>query len=363
MINFLSEAKYDAVSLGEIMLRLDPGESRIKLARNFATWEGGGEYTVAKCLAYVFGLNTAVITALADNEIAKLLTYYIRSGGVSTEYIKYFAYDGIGKNVRNGINFTERGFGIRGAQGVSDRGYTAVSQLKSSDIDLVKLFQKDKVRVLHTGGIFAALSENTSKTALDIIKFAKESGTIISYDLNFRPSLWEYNGGQENARKINSQIAQYVDIMIGNEEDFSEALGIVVKGYDSSLKVVNPEVYANIQAAALQAFPNFKVVATTLRGVKTATINSWTACATSSDGGFLQGLDLPDLEIMDRVGGGDSFASGLIYGLLTTGDLAKSLNYGIAHGALAMTTPGDTSMASLSEVENIIKGGSARVKR
>ncbi|MDR3127992.1 MAG: sugar kinase [Bifidobacteriaceae bacterium] len=362
-INFLPDAKYDEVSLGEIMLRLDPGESRIKLARQFATWEGGGEYNVAKGLSYVFGLNTAVITAFADNEIGKLLTYYVKSGGVSTDYIKYFKYDGIGKNVRNGLNFTERGFGIRAALGVSDRANTAVSKMTSADIDLVKLFKNDKVKVLHTGGIFAALSENTSKTVLDIVKYAKQCGTIISYDLNFRPSLWEYNGGVDNARKINSEIAKLVDIMIGNEEDFSEALGIQAPGYDTSLKVIDPKVYANIQGAALEVFPNFQVVATTLRTVKTATINSWTACVSTRQDGFIQGIELPDLEIMDRVGGGDSFASGLIYGLLTTGDIQKAVNFGIAHGALAMTTPGDTSMASLSDVNNVVQGGTARVKR
>lgn len=353
---------YDMISLGEIMLRLDPGEGRIKSARSFRAWEGGGEYNVARGLRRCFGMKTAAVTALADNEVGRLVEDFMLQGGVDTSFIQWRPYDGIGRTVRNGLNFTERGYGIRGAVGVSDRGNTAASQLKAGDIDWEYIFGTLGVRWLHTGGIFAALSDTTADVVIEAVKTAKKYGTVVSYDLNYRPSLWKDIGGKEKAQAVNCEIAKYIDVMIGNEEDFTACLGFEVEGNDENLKSLNIEGYYKMLGEVVKVYPNFKVIATTLRTVKTATVNDWSAIC-YADGKVYNGLSLPNLEILDRVGGGDSFASGLIYGLMTTGDPQKAVNYGVAHGALAMTTPGDTSMASLKEVENIVNGAGARVQR
>ena len=354
--------KYDEVSLGEIMLRLDPGEGRIRTTRSFRAWEGGGEYNVARGLRRCFGMNTGVITAFADNEVGRLLEDFILQGGVDTSLIKWVPYDGTGRECRNGINFTERGFGVRGAVGTSDRGHTAISKMKPEDFDFDYIFGTLGVRWLHTGGIYAALSEESSKTVIEAIKTAKKYGTIVSYDLNYRPSLWKAIGGKEKAQEVNKEIAKYVDVMIGNEEDFTACLGFEVEGNDENLKELNLDGYKKMIEKVVETYPNFKVVATTLREVKTATVNDWSAICWA-DGKIYKAADYKGLEILDRVGGGDSFASGLIYGLMTTNDPEKAVNYGAAHGALAMTTPGDTSMANLKEVENLMNGASARVQR
>lgn len=356
------ECMFDEISLGEIMLRLDPGDARIKTARSFRVWEGGGEYNVARGLRRCFGLKTSVVTALADNEVGRLVEDFVYQGGVDASLIKWCKYDGIGRTVRNGLNFTERGFGIRGAVGVSDRGNTAASQLKPGDIDWDYIFGTLGARWLHTGGIFAALSETTAQVVIESVKAAKKYGTIVSYDLNYRPSLWNDIGGIEKAREVNKEIAKYIDVMIGNEEDFTACLGFEIEGNDENLKELNIDGYFKMIEKAVKVYPNFKAVATTLRTVKTATVNDWSAICWA-DGKIYRGLELPGLEIYDRVGGGDSFASGLIYGLMETGDPQKAVNYGVAHGALAMTTPGDTSMASLKEVERIVGGAGARVQR
>ena len=235
------DCTFDMISLGEIMLRLDPGEGRIKTARNFRAWEGGGEYNVARGLRRCFGLKTAVVTAFADNEVGRLIEDFILQGGVDTSLIKWVKYDGIGRTVRNGLNFTERGYGIRGAVGVSDRGNTAVSQLKSGDIDWDYIFGTLGVRWLHTGGIFAALSETTAQVAIDAVKAAKKYGTIVSYDLNYRPSLWNDIGGKAKAQEVNKEIAKYIDVMIGNEEDFTACLGFEIEGNDENLKAESRE--------------------------------------------------------------------------------------------------------------------------
>lgn len=356
------ECMFDEISLGEIMLRLDPGDARIKTARSFRVWEGGGEYNVARGLKRCFSLKTSVVTALADNEVGRLIEDFVYQGGVDASLIKWCKYDGIGRTVRNGLNFTERGYGIRGAVGVSDRGNTAASQLKPGDIDWDYIFGTLGVRWLHTGGIFAALSETTAQVVIEAVKAAKKYGTIVSYDLNYRPSLWNDIGGIEKAREVNKEIAKYIDVMIGNEEDFTACLGFEIEGNDENLKELNIDGYFKMIEKAVKVYPNFKAVATTLRTVKTATVNDWSAICWA-DGKIYRGLELPGLEIYDRVGGGDSFASGLIYGLMETGDPQKAVNYGVAHGALAMTTPGDTSMASLKEVERIVGGAGARVQR
>ena len=354
--------KFDEVSLGEIMLRLDPGEGRIRTSRDFKVWEGGGEYNVARGLRRCFGLTTSVATAFADNEIGRLLEDFILQGGVDTSLIKWMPYDGIGRTVRNGLNFTERGFGIRGAVGVPDRGNTAASLLKKGDIDWEHLFGTLGVRWLHTGGIYAALSGTTAAVVEEAVQVAKKHGTIVSYDLNYRPSLWKSIGGIEKAQEVNRRIAQFVDVMIGNEEDFTACLGFEVEGVDENISSIEIDKFKDMISKAVKEFPNFKVTATTLRAVKTATINDWSAICWAG-GKFYESQQYPELEIMDRVGGGDSFASGLIYGFLSSGDPQEAVNYGAAHGALAMTTPGDTSMVTVNEVEKLMGGGGARVVR
>ncbi len=356
------ECRFDAVSLGEVMLRLDPGEGRIRTARNFRAWEGGGEYNVVRGLHKCFGLDTAIITAFADNEVGLLMEDLISQGGVNTSLIKWVKTDGIGRLCRNGLNFTERGFGIRGAVGCSDRANTAISKMKPEDFDFDYIFGTLGVRWLHTGGIYAALSEEACETVLAAIKTAKKYGTVVSYDLNYRPSMWSAIGGLEKAQEVNKEVAKYVDVMIGNEEDFTACLGFSIEGNDENLQSLNIEGYKKMINEAAKTYPNFKVVATTLRTVKTATVNDWKALCWA-DGEIFLSKAYDGLEIMDRVGGGDSFASGLVYGLMTQDDPEVAVNYGAAHGALAMTTPGDTSMASKKEVENIMGGGGARVKR
>ncbi len=356
------ECQYDEVSLGEIMLRLDPGEGRVRTARTFSAWEGGGEYNVARGLRRCFGLDTAVVSAFADNEVGHLIEDFIMQGGVDTRYLQWKKYDGIGREVRNGLNFTERGFGIRGAVGVPDRANTAASQIKPGDIDWDGIFGKAGARWFHTGGIYAALSESAAETTIEAVKAANKHGTIVSYDLNYRPSLWNAIGGQAKAQEVNREIAKYVDVMIGNEEDFTACLGFEVEGVDENISNIKVDAFKNMIEKVVGEFPNFKVTATTLRQVKTATVNDWGAIVWQG-GNFYESRHYPALEIMDRVGGGDSFASGLIYGFLTTGDPDQAVNYGAAHGALAMTTPGDTSMVTVKEVEKIMGGGGARVVR
>jgi 2-dehydro-3-deoxygluconokinase len=356
------ECRWDLVSLGEIMLRLDPGEGRVRTTRAFEVWEGGGEYNVARGLRRCFGLKTAIATAFADNDIGRLLEDFILQGGVDTDLVRWMPFDGIGRDVRNGINFTERGYGLRGAAGTSDRGNTAASQMKPGDIDWEEIFGKQGVRWLHTGGIFAALSESSAEVVIEAVRAAQKHGVIVSYDLNYRPSLWKSIGGQEKAREVNRRIAEHVDVMIGNEEDFTACLGFEVEGLNENISNIEVDKFKTMIEQAVAAFPNFKATATTLRTVKSAGINDWGAICWA-DGNFYEATHRENLEILDRVGGGDSFASGLIYGFLATGDPQEAVEYGAAHGALAMTTPGDTSMATLAEVEKVKGGGGARVVR
>jgi 2-dehydro-3-deoxygluconokinase len=358
-----AECRYDALSIGEVMLRLDPGDGRIRTTRTFRAWEGGGEYNVTRGLRRCFGLRTAVVTALADNDIGRLVEDLMLTGGVDTSLVRWRPYDGIGRTVRNGLNFTERGFGVRGAVGCSDRGNTAASQLRAGDVDWEHIFGELGVRWLHTGGIFAGLSDTTPDVLEEAMAVAKRHGTVISYDLNYRPSLWKAIGGQARAQEVNRRLAGYVDVMIGNEEDFTACLGFQVPDTPADLTTLEAENFQKMIGEVTAAYPNLGVVATTLRAVRSATVNDWGAIAWSAGTGFVQATHRPGLEILDRVGGGDSFASGLIYGIMCLGDLGRAVEYGAAHGALAMTTPGDTSMATLAEVEKLARGGGARVER
>jgi 2-dehydro-3-deoxygluconokinase len=353
--------RWELISLGEVMLRFDPGDRRISTARSFEVSEGGGEYNVARGLKRCFGLETAIVTAIADNPVGRLLEDLLYQGGVDQSLIHWVDYDGVGRTVRNGLNFTERGFGVRAAVGCSDRGHTAVSQLKPGDIDWDEIFGKHGARWFHTGGIFCALSESTPQVAIEAVKSARKHGTVVSYDLNYRDSLWKSSGGKKRAQEVNRLLAPFVDVMLGNEEDFSAALGFQVSGLDEQISKIETESFKKMIESVVKEFP-FQVVATTLRNAKTATLNDWGAIL-YSDGSFYEAKYRENLEIFDRVGGGDSFASGLIYGFLTGQGPQLAVEFGAAHGALAMTTPGDTTMATLKEVTQLIRGAGARIAR
>jgi 2-dehydro-3-deoxygluconokinase len=357
-----NECKYDILALGEIMLRLDPGEERIHTTRHFRVWEGGGEYNVARGLKRCFGKHAAVVTAIVDNAVGRLLEDLIYQGSVSMEYVKWVPFDGIGRKSRVGLNFTERGFGLRAALGCSDRANSAASQLEAGSIDWDVIFGTDGVRWFHTGGIYAGLSETTKDVIIEAMRAARKHGTVISYDLNYRASLWSDIGGKKKAVEVNREIAPFVDVMIGNEEDFTAALGFEVAGLDENCSKLDSSNFKKMITEVVKQFPDLKVVATTLRNVKTASVNDWGAIVYSG-GEFYDAVLRENMEIFDRIGGGDSFASGLIYGLMEGMHPSEAVEYGAAHGALAMTTPGDTTTVSLKDVERVISGGSARVAR
>jgi 2-dehydro-3-deoxygluconokinase len=355
--------RFDALALGEVMLRLDPGDRRIRTARHFDVWEGGGEYNVVRGLHKVFGHRSGIVTALADNEVGRLVADLISQGGVDTSLLRWVEYDGVGRRARNGLNFTERGFGVRGALGVSDRGHTAVGQLAPGDVDWDHVFGELGARWLHTGGIFAALSASTPDVAEAAMSAARRHGTLVSYDLNFRPSLWQGFGGRAAAQQVNRRLAPLVDVMIGNEEDFVESLGFEVSGLDADFTNLDHGAFLGMIEDVVATFPDLQVIATTLRGVVSASRNDWSAIAWSKETGLVGSRRWEGMEVFDRVGGGDSFASGLIHGLLEGAPLDRAVQLGAAHGALAMTTPGDTSMATAAEVDKLAKGASARVQR
>ncbi len=357
-----SPRRWDCVSLGEVMLRLDPGEGRIHTTRQFQVGEGGGEYNVARGLRRCFGLRTAIATALADNPIGRLVEDLILQGGVDTSLIRWVPYDGVGRTVRNGLNFTERGFGVRAAIGCSDRGHTAISQVKMGDFDWENIFgETNGARWLHTGGIFAALSASTAEVAAEAMEAARRHGTPVSYDLNYRDSLWKAIGGKIKAQDVNRDIVSKVDVLLGNEEDFSAMLGIAIKGMSEDFSELPIAGYEAMLREVASAYPNLKLVASTLRTAQTASRNAWGAMALYED--KIVHVPQREIDVLDRVGGGDSFASGLIYGLLAGKGIEWAVKCGVAHGALAMTTPGDTSMATLAEVERSMQGGSARIAR
>jgi 2-dehydro-3-deoxygluconokinase len=355
-------ARWDELSLGEVMLRLDPMEGRIHTTRHFQAWEGGGEYNVARGLRRCFGLHTAVATALADNPVGRLVEDLILQGGVDPALLRWVPYDGVGRSARNGLNFTERGFGVRAATGCSDRGHTAIALSRHGDWDWESIFGSENgARWFHTGGIFAALSETTPAVASEAMDAARKHGTPVSFDLNYRESLWKSTGGKARAQEVNRELVRKVDVLLGNEEDFSAMLGIALKGVSGEFHELPVESYQTMLRDVAAAYPNLKLIATTLRTAHSASRNSWGAMALVQD----EIVHVPQLEmeILDRVGGGDSFASGLIYGILAGKPVDWAVRCGVAHGALAMTTPGDTSMATLAEVERVMRGETARISR
>jgi 2-dehydro-3-deoxygluconokinase len=354
--------RWDLVALGEVMLRLDPGEGRIATSRTFRAWEGGGEYNVARGLRRCFGMSTAIVTALADNPVGRLLEDLMLQGGVDLTHLRWVAYDGVGRTVRNGLNFTERGFGARAPVGCSDRGHTAAAQLQPGEVDWDAIFGSEGARWFHTGGIFAALSPTTALVAREAMEAARRHRTVVSYDLNYRPSLWKSIGGQARAIEVNRDLAPLVDVMLGNEEDFTAALGFEVPGAKAGAADPDAGDFGAMLADVVRAFPNLAVIATSLRGATSATRNDWGGVC-FVDGRLYEATPRRDLEILDRVGGGDSFASGLIYGFLAGADPARAVELAAAHGALAMTTPGDTSAATLAEVEALVRGDAARISR
>lgn len=357
-----SETRWDCVSFGEVMLRFDPGFGRVRNARSFQVWEGGGEYNVARAMNKCWGKRAAVVTALPNNDLGWLVQDFINQGGVDMSHVIWREFDGLGRNTRVGLNFTEKGFGVRPALGCSDRGNSAASQIKPGEVNWEKLFGEEGVRWFHTGGIFAALASNTAEAVIEAVEVARKYGTIVSYDLNYRASLWKSQGGKPGAQKINRHIAQYVDVMIGNEEDFTACLGFEVEGLDEHISAIDPANFKTMIQTAVKEFPNFKVAATTLRNAKTASVNDWSAIVYAG-GAFYASMMRENLEIYDRVGGGDGFASGLAFGFMEGLGPQAAVEYGAAHGALAMTTPGDTSMVRKEEVEAVMKGKGARVIR
>jgi len=349
----LKECRWDLLSLGEVMLRFDPGEGRIVGARELRVWEGGGEYNVARGLRRCFGLRTSIATALVDNQVGRLIEDLILQGGVDTSHIHWVEFDGVGRAARNGMYFLERGFGVRGGVGMMDRGHTAISQLKAGELDWDSIFTEG-VRWFHTGGVMAALSGDSTAVVRGAMEAARRHGAVVSFDCNYRPSLWKTRGGRDGSIAVNRELMPLVDVLFGHEGDLATTLGEASRGpvwhtLDS---------FGSMAGRVVAEFPNLKIIASTIRRTITANKNGWSAFG-FAEGVAHEGLKFAELEILDRVGGGDSFAAGLIYGLLAGKGLPWALDCGVAHGALAMTTAGDSSMATLAEVENLIAGGGA----
>ena len=354
-----SQCQLDLVSLGECMIRLSPaGHGRIEFAPSLEVWVGGGEYNVAYALARL-GLRTGWVGGLNSSPMGAIVRNHARSAGMDTSFVVERKYDGVGAKDRIGLNFTEVGHSKRASTTLYDRGHTATSGMKPGDVDWKKLFTEKGVRWLHTGGIYAALSEGTRKVVAEAVKAAHEAGTIVSYDLNFRSKLWS----SKEAIETTKPLVPYIDCLIGNEEDFQKVLGYEVKGVDVEKGgKLDTTAFKDMVNRVVKDFPNIKVVGTTLRGVKTALINDWSAIMWH-EGTFYDGPTYPDLEIEDRVGGGDGFASGFTYGFLTGKAPQECVNLGVAHGALLMSTRGDTSQITLDELLHTAGGGSARIKR
>lgn len=350
--------RWDLVSLGEVMLRFDPGERRIVGARSFDVWEGGGEYNVARGLRRCFGMQTSIVTALVDNPVGRLVEDLMLQGGVDLSHVAWHEFDGVGRTARNGVYFLERGFGVRGGLGMMDRGATPISQMKPGDVDWDAIFGGEGVRWFHTGGVMAALSESATAVVGEAMEAAKRHDTLVSFDCNYRPSLWKARGGRKGSVDVNRALMPYVDVLFGHEGDVAATLGAAAHGPVWHTL----ESYAPMAERVVAEFPNLKAIASTVRKPVTANRNGWSAFGWMG-GETQEAMQFAELEILDRVGGGDSFASGVIYGLMKGKGLKWSLDCGVAHGALAMTTAGDSSMATKAEVERLMSGGGAGTVR
>ncbi len=351
--------RWDCVALGEVMIRLDPGPGRVRTARSFEVWEGGGEYNVARALAKVFGQRTAVVTALVDNEIGQLAADLISAGGVSLHHINWVPFDGLGFT-RVGLNFTERGFGIRPPVGVSDRANSAASKLAPGDVDWSRVFNDGGSRWFHTGGIFAGLSESCTDLALEGADHARTAGAVVSFDVNLRQSLWQRN--ERNPVDVNRRLAAEVDVLFGSVEDYRSGLGFEFEACGVEAWVNEPGRFERLAESVVAELPNVKLMAMTLRDSRTSGFNHWGGLL-YADGQVHSGRFHRDLEVYDRVGGGDGFVSGVIWSLLDGRSSYEAVEIGIAHGALTMSTPGDTSMASKSEVLRAVHAKDARAER
>ncbi|AXC14655.1 2-dehydro-3-deoxygluconate kinase [Acidisarcina polymorpha] len=354
------ECKWDVAALGEVMLRLDPGDGRTATTRSFSVWEGGGEYNVIRGLQRVFGQRTTICTALVDNQVGRLVEDLINQGGVDTSQILWRSFDSIGQSVRNGLYFAERGFGLRPGSACYDRGHTAVAQLKPGDIDWDRLFGDEGVRWFHTGGVYAALSPEAALVTEEAMRAAHRHGVMVSFDLNYRASLWRDKGGVEGARALIRKLAPLMDVVIGNEGHFA-FLSDEPSEY-RSYPAPDAERFVAVLDKARSEFPQLKLLAATFRHVHHASLHDWSAFA-YYDGDYAGSRHYNDVAILDRIGGGDGFVAGLIYGIMNRKPLAWALDCGVAHGALCMTTPGDNSMATLADVERLMECGAATMIR
>ena len=352
------ECQWDVLSLGEVMLRFDPADERISRARSFTVWEGGGEYNTARALRRAFGLRASVVTALVDNPVGRLVEDLMLQGGVNLSHVIWREFDGIGRAARNGVYFLERGLGVRGGLGMMDRGATAISQLRPGDVDWDDIFGREGVRWFHTGGIMCALSEGSTELVREGMAAARRHGTGVSFDCNYRPSLWKSRGGRPGSVAVNRSLMEFVDVLFGHEGDLAKTLGESSHGpVWHTLGSFQP-----MAERVMEEFPHLRAIASTARQPVTANRNAWGAFA-FADGRAYEGLSFPALEILDRVGGGDSFAAGFLYGLLAGRDIRWALDCGVASGALAMTTAGDSLQATLAEIEHLMRGGAAGVQR
>lgn len=352
------EVEFDLIALGECMIRLSPpGHQRIELTPYFEVYAGGGEYNVAYALAR-YGLRTAWISRLVDNPLGHFIRNHAKTSGMDISEVIWVPYDGSGRADRIGLNFTEVGIGVRPSVTLYDRGHTAISHIKPGEVNWKKIFSQRKARWFHTGGIFTALSDSCAEVTLEAVKAAHEAGTIVSYDLNFRSKLWS----SKKAIEVTKGIVPYIDVLIGNEEDFQKVLGFEVEGVDENLKELPIEAYKKMVKKVVTTYPHIKVVGTTLREVLSGLVNNWSAIM-YFDGDFYESRKYQNLEIEDRVGGGDGFCSGLVYGFLKGMSPQECVEIGAAHGALLQSTRGDTSMVTLEEIMHVVGGGSARIKR
>lgn len=351
------DAALDFVALGALVHRLDPGVVPFRKAAACNIHVSGGEFNCAANLADCFGLRTAVATAMVNYPIGDLIAERVRAMGVRAFY-KRFAHNGV-----NGPNmaavYSDRGFGVRPPVVFYNRANEAGASLKPGDFDWKEIFS-GHVRWFHSGGIFASLSPTTSELVLESMDAAHEDGAMVSFDLNFRPKLWRIWGPEEHARTVLDRIVQKVDVLVGNEEDLQKGLGFAGPELGAKSKL-DPSAFLGMIVQVVKKYPRIKVVATTLREVQSASRHRWSAVAWMNGKSYQ--APNAELEVYDRVGGGDGFAAGFFYGLLTGKPLEEAVKFGWAHGALLATFPGDTTMATLTEVEAMARGGSARIQR